>query len=224
MIRAAHTQKPVTAYVDHLGASAAYWLASAAGRVIAAPTAMLGSIGIVMVVDDPSKTDSTDLEIVSNQSPKKRPDLTTKSGRAQVQATVDALADVFIADVARYRGVSTDTVLSDFGAGDVFVGQQAVDAGLADAVGSYEQTLRDLAEQTAPARERAAPTPLRPAGPGRKTAMGMREKFFAWLDGIEVEASAPGEVGEQEGPPVNEHRPAQPAHAGRRLSRPTTPS
>jgi ClpP class serine protease len=97
---------------------------------------------------------------------------------------------VFVGDVARYRGVSVETVLSDFGQGGVFVGQQAVDAGLADAVGSYEQTLRDLAEQTAPANRAHTTRP----GPGRKTAMGMRDKFFAWLDGLDASGSADQEA------------------------------
>jgi signal peptide peptidase SppA len=192
MIRAATAEKPVTAYIDDLGASAAYWLASAAGSIVAAPTAVLGSLGVVAVMRDPSKTKSTDLEFVSSQSPNKRPDLTTEAGKAQVQATVDALADVFVADVARYRGTSVETVLSDFGQGGVFVGQQAVDAGMADAIGSHEQTLRDLAEQTAPVD--TAPAAARPAGPGRKAAMGMRDKFFAWLDGLDASGSADQEA------------------------------
>jgi signal peptide peptidase SppA len=192
MIRAAHERKPVTAYVDDLGASAAYWLASAAGEIVAAPTAVLGSIGVVAVMKDPAKKKSADLEFVSSKSPNKRPDLTTEAGKAQIQATVDALADVFFADVARYRGVPVETVQSDFGQGGVFVGQQAVDAGLADRVGSFEQTLRDLADPPAPAKP--APTPLRPNGPGRKTAMSMRDKFFAWLDGIETSGSADQEA------------------------------
>jgi ClpP class serine protease len=176
MIRAAHEQKPVTAYVDG----------------VAAPTAVLGSIGVVAVMKDPSKQKSADLEFVSSKSPNKRPDLTTEAGKAQVQATVDALADVFFADVARYRGVPVETVHADFGQGGVFVGQQAVDAGLADSIGSFEQTLRDLADPPAPAKP--APTPLRPNGPGRKTAMSMRDKFFAWLDGIETSGSADQEA------------------------------
>lgn len=199
MIRAAHERKPVTAYVDDLGASAAYWLAAAAGDIVAAPTAVLGSIGVVAVMKDPAKKKSTDLEFVSSLSPNKRPDLTTEAGKAQIQATVDALADVFFADVARYRGVDIDTVHSDFGQGGVFVGQQAVDAGLADRVGSFEQTLRDLADQPAPVK--AAPTPLRPAGPGRKTAMDMKalwSKFVASLDPNDVLALTANGSADQE--------------------------
>jgi ClpP class serine protease len=54
---------------------------------------------------------------------------------------VDDLAAIFVDAVALHRGVSADTVLSDFGQGGVFVGQHAVTAGLADRVGTFEQTL-----------------------------------------------------------------------------------
>jgi ClpP class serine protease len=38
--------KPIVAYVGGTGASAAYWLASAADKVVVSPTAVLGSIGV----------------------------------------------------------------------------------------------------------------------------------------------------------------------------------
>jgi ClpP class serine protease len=199
---AARSQKPITAYVSDLGASAGYWLASAADQVVVAETAALGSIGVVMAVRDPQAQKAKEIEFVSSQSPNKRPNPGTESGKAQYQSLVDALGDVFVGAVARNRGVDPEIVLSDFGGGGLFIGQQAVDAGLADTVGSFEQTLRDLAEQTAQAP--AAP-PARPAGPGRKHAMGMREKFFAWLDGIEAEASSDQEaaiVSDTQNPPA----------------------
>jgi signal peptide peptidase SppA len=144
MVFQARGTKPITAYVSHQGASAAYWIAAACDEIVVAPTAMVGSIGVVTAVPDPSKTKARDIEIVSSQSPKKRPDVSTETGRSQIQATLDDLADVFIAAVATYRGVSVETVLSDFGEGDIFVGRKAVGAGLADRVGTYEATLAGL--------------------------------------------------------------------------------
>jgi signal peptide peptidase SppA len=144
MVYAARGQKPLTAYVSHQGASAAYWIAAACDEIVVAPTAMVGSIGVVAAVPDPTKQKARDIELVSSQSPRKRPDVTTEKGRAQLQATVDDIADQFIAAVATYRGVSPETVMADFGQGDVFVGQKAVDAGLANRVGTYEGTLAAL--------------------------------------------------------------------------------
>jgi ClpP class serine protease len=144
MVYAARDTKPITAYVGYLGASGGYWLASAAGRVVVDATAMLGSIGVVSVVRDPTKIASKDLEFVSSQSPHKRSDPTTDAGRAAIQARIDALAEVFIADVARNRGTSVATVAESFGQGRLLVGAAAVAAGMADALGSYEGVIAAL--------------------------------------------------------------------------------
>lgn len=197
MIYAARGKKPITAYVSDLGASAAYWLASAADRIVVAETAALGSIGVVMAVRDPSKDDRGEVEFVSSQSPNKRPDPNSEGGREQYQALVDTIGDIFVASVARNRDVSAEAVIGDFGAGGLLIGRGAVDAGLADAIGSYEQTVRELSEQ-------ASPTPvalMAPAASARGGRMGMRERFFAWLDGMDVEASVDSE---QEGRPMAE--------------------
>ena len=140
MIRSA--EKPVVAYVDGMAASAAYWIASAASRIVVNDTAMLGSIGVVtqIVLSDDQDT----VEIVSTQSPRKRSDVRTDDGRAQVQATTDELAQVFIDTVARHRRVSASTVMNEFGAGGLLVGQSAVAAGMADEVGSLESLLFSL--------------------------------------------------------------------------------
>lgn len=147
MIFDARAQKPIAAYVRDLGASAAYWLAAAAGEVVVASTALVGSIGIVGTVADPTKQTSRSIEFVSSQSPHKRPDPTTERGGARIQARVDELASIFIADVARFRGVSPETVAADFGQGDLLVGQAAVDAGLADRVGSFEGVIAGLQQE-----------------------------------------------------------------------------
>jgi ClpP class serine protease len=172
MIRAGTARKPIVAYVRDLGASAAYWLASAADEVAVASTALVGSIGVIGTVADPTKQSSRSIEFVSSQSPHKRPDPTTQAGGARIQARVDDLAAIFIADVARYRGVTPETVAADFGQGDVLIGQAAVDAGLADRVGSFEDEVRRLQQR---ARE-----PRRIGTSGRVAAQGgsMAEQGF----------------------------------------------
>ena len=172
MIRAAcsgPTTKPVVAYVGGMAASAGYWLASAAERVVCDSTALLGSIGVVQAVRDPSRDRGGTIEFVSSQSPHKRPDPTTGTGAAQIQNVVDAMAGVFVAAVARNRDVSEETVLADFGGGGLFVGQAAVAAGLADRVGSYESVIADLAagrlpEKAPPASNDGTTQPALPSG------------------------------------------------------------
>ncbi|PWG61766.1 S49 family peptidase [Spiribacter halobius] len=153
MIYRARGTKPIVAYVGGLGASAAYWIASAADEVIAHETAMLGSIGVrTALVDDSERMAMEGLReyvIVSSQSPDKALDPAEASDRARVQQLVDDLAAVFVAKVARNRGVEESVVLEDFGRGDILVGQKAVDAGLADRLGTYEDTVAELIERTA---------------------------------------------------------------------------
>lgn len=136
-------QKPVHAYIGGQGCSGAYWIAAACETVTLADTAQAGSIGVVAV--HRKGGDSRSVEFVSSQSPYKRPDLETEEGRSQVQRVVDDIAAVFVRDVARYRGVSAEAVLSDFGGGGVLVGQAAVDVGLVDGVGSFEGVLARVA-------------------------------------------------------------------------------
>lgn len=144
MIYAARGKKPIVAYVGGLGASAAYWLGSAADEIVAEDTAIIGSIGVIAIVPDSSKQTSKDIEIVSSNAPLKRVDASTESGRAVIQTQVDDLAQVFVARVARQRGVSTDKVLSDFGRGDAMIASKALAVGMIDRIGSFEQTVADL--------------------------------------------------------------------------------
>lgn len=149
MVYAARGVKPIVAYISHMGASAAYWLASSASEVVVDPTSIVGSIGTVISISDKSASDAArgvkTIEIVSSQSPKKRMAPTSSEGQAALQTIVDDIAGVFVDAVARNRGVSVDTVLSDFGQGGVLVGAAAVEQGLADRLGSYEQLQSELA-------------------------------------------------------------------------------
>lgn len=143
----ARTKKPVWAYVEGFGASAAYWIASSAERIVINPTAAVGSIGVVMAVPDRSGKPASEIEFVSSQSPNKRPDPATEAGRAQYQALVDDMAEVFVGTVARNRGVSEDVVLKSFGAGGLKVGRHAVSSKMADKMGDFESTLSALAKE-----------------------------------------------------------------------------
>lgn len=142
MIYQARGAKPIIAYASGACCSGAYWIASACDKILAADTAILGSIGVVSIFekDDEDKT----IEIVSSQSPNKRPDINTEEGKAKIQARVDELAEVFIAKVARNRGISEDDVVNNFGAGDVSVGKSAVRSGLADGLASFEGIIADF--------------------------------------------------------------------------------
>lgn len=145
MIYDARGKKPVHAYVDGYCCSAAYWLASACDEITMDATAFVGSIGTVQTFRFNKEQEGVEtLELVSSQSPYKRLDPRTKEGKEKYQATLDALSDVFIDSVARHRGVSRAKVLGDFGQGFSLMGQEAVDAGMADGLGSFEGLIKKL--------------------------------------------------------------------------------
>ncbi|MEK9754324.1 MAG: S49 family peptidase, partial [Rhodospirillaceae bacterium] len=149
-IRQAANRKPVVAYVAGTGASAAYWLAAAADEIVIDSTAVLGSIGVRIAIrddrDQRQRTGERRHEFVSSVSPHKDglDALDTDEGRQRVQATADALGQVFVEAVAQYRDVAVETVVADFGRGGVLVGQAAVTAGLADRLGSFEAVIAEL--------------------------------------------------------------------------------
>ena len=144
----ARGKKPITAFVSGMACSGGYWIASAAEKIIVSDLAVLGSIGVVLGVEDRSAADEKrgvkKVEFVSSTSPGKRPDIQTDEGKARIQKMVDDLAQVFIAAVAKHRDVDVETVIKNFGAGGVEVGANAVALGMADEVGQFEAALSAL--------------------------------------------------------------------------------
>jgi hypothetical protein len=145
-IRAANAIKPVTAYISDTGASAAYWLAAAAGKIVAADTARLGSIGVVMqaTVGDEEGM----VKFISSQSPLKQAHPGSDSGKMQYQKTVDGLAEVFIGAVADYRSTTRENVIANYGLGGMHLAADAVAQGMADHLGSMEALIAQLSGGT----------------------------------------------------------------------------
>ncbi len=141
----AAAKKPVWAYVGGTGASAGYWIASAADKIIAADTAQLGSIGVQAgyTVRD-GRPGEKAFRFVSSQSPMKNASPETDAGAQQIQANIDALAQVFVDTVARNRNTTTESVLESFGQGAVFVAAEALERGMIDAIGTFEGTLQQM--------------------------------------------------------------------------------
>ncbi|MCK9251097.1 MAG: S49 family peptidase [Solirubrobacteraceae bacterium] len=173
-IRDARAAKPVIAVANTLAASAAYWLAAQADEVIVSPSGQVGSIGVLLEHADWStyeanlgvrttlisagryKTEANPLEPLGDEA------------RAALQSTVDAFYDLFVTDVAQGRNVTADHVRDGMGEGRVLPASRAVDAGLADRVGTLEQTVARVArgdataaapDATVPARTATAPHP-----------------------------------------------------------------
>lgn len=141
MIYAARGRKRMVAYVGDMAASGGYWIASAADEIVIDRTATLGSIGVIATASVARRPN--EITFTSSQSPNKSPDLTQTDGRSQVQEMIDVTAQVFIESVERNRTMAAGTLMQRTNGGGLFVGQAAIDAGLADRFGSLEQLLTD---------------------------------------------------------------------------------
>jgi len=150
-IHGARGKKPIVTYVDGMMASAAYWIGSAADAIyIGADTVQVGSIGVVASHTDYSRREemlgvkTTEIfagkfkRIASSHKP------LSEDGKGYIQEMVDYLYSVFVADIAKQRGVDAETVLKNMADGRIFTGQQAVSAGLVDGVATMDRLIADL--------------------------------------------------------------------------------
>ena len=138
--------KPTMAFTDSEMASAAYWIGSQADRVVASPSATVGSVGVYMAIPDMSKLyeDSGVRMVVikSTGSPLKGAGIegTSLSDEqvADLQAGVDAIHEDFKAAVRAKRAMVADSALR----GQVFSGKQAAAQGLVTGLAdSFSQAL-----------------------------------------------------------------------------------
>jgi ClpP class serine protease len=151
--------KPTAAHVEGQGASGAYWLASACQEVVASPTAFLGSIGVVLGVRP--QPQGGRVQVVSSGAPLKRQELLSAAGMTALQEKADAIEKVFVDAVAAHRRTTPAKVLDTFGRGGTLVAARALEAGMADRIGTLESLVADLGSRP-PAR--APVTSSFPAG------------------------------------------------------------
>lgn len=143
--------KRIEASVESVGASGAYYIASACDKIYANQASVVGSIGVIM-----SWTNYGDLmrwakmknvtiskgELKDAGDPTR--DLTPKE-QAYFQGLVDNMYGQFVHDVAIGRH-TTDARILPLATGQVWTGQQALPLGLIDAEGGYHEALLDTAK------------------------------------------------------------------------------
>ncbi|MEJ0053159.1 MAG: S49 family peptidase [bacterium] len=144
--------KPSAAVIRDLGASAAYWAATGAGRIFASKVSDVGSIGITASYLDNTVANAKDgltpVAIVS--APYKNegdPDFPlTAAGKADILASIKKDHEVFVDEVAANRKLDRSKVaaLAD---GRTYVGTDAVDNGLIDGIGSIPEATDYLTQQ-----------------------------------------------------------------------------
>ena len=150
-VRAARDIKPVIAVVSDMAASAAYGIAANASEIVASPTSVVGSIGVVMLHLDRSgelaakgikptmifagahKVDGNPLGPLSD------------AVKADLQGRVFRMYDQFLNIVGEGRGSRLDARAAQATEARTFIGEEAVAVGLADRIGAFETVLNELA-------------------------------------------------------------------------------
>lgn len=136
--------KPVVAYIDDLGASAAYWLAAQANMIWANQTAQVGSIGVYTLYMDSTRwaeRQGLKFHILRSGEHKGVGELgiaITESNLTAIQARIDAYHEMFIASVLRGRremGLD-DAELRAIADGRVFLAEEAKRLKLIDGIGT----------------------------------------------------------------------------------------
>lgn len=140
--------KPIVSVSDARMLSAAYWIGSAANAIyVTGLTVEVGSIGVVATHNYDARAAEGTTEITAGKYKRIATSNAplTAEGQQYLQDHVDHVYTVFVNAVAQHRGTDVDTVLEHMADGRVFIGQQAIDAGLVDGVSTIDAMVEKLA-------------------------------------------------------------------------------
>lgn len=130
--------KPIYTHVSGMCCSAAFWIASASDAIFASPSSLVGSVGVVLYArKDDEKGEVT---IRSSGAPKKNLSPSSKAGKDALQEWVDGIEGVFVDNLARNRGVSSDVVRENYGQGATLLSAKAYESNMIDGVGYLGDT------------------------------------------------------------------------------------
>lgn len=147
-IHALRGSMPIVALAADAACSAAYAIASAADEIVLTQTGEVGSIGVVLTHYDYSKM-AEDMGVAVTHIYAGREKVLgtpykplSDADRKKLQAEVDTLYEMFVAKVARNRGMDPDAVRNT--EARVYMAEDALKAGLAQRIASGRQVLEEL--------------------------------------------------------------------------------
>jgi capsid assembly protease len=149
-IRTTATSKPVWAVANDMAFSAAYALASGASRIFVSRTGGVGSIGVIAMHVDQSVKDAQDgVHYTAVFAGDRKNDLNphepiSDEAHAFLQSEVNRVYGLFVETVAKHRGLKADAIKAT--EAGLFFGKDAISAGLADAVGTFDDAILQLTQ------------------------------------------------------------------------------
>ncbi len=148
-IALAASEKPTEVFIEDLGASAAFWVASQAGRITVNRAGLVGSMGVLSVLVDASEqfeNEGVRVIVVKAGEFKGTGVIGTKVTDAQIaeiQELVDSGNQLFRAAVGRGRGMS-EKQLDKVNNGKLFTAADALKLGLVDRIGTIDDVIESL--------------------------------------------------------------------------------
>lgn len=148
-IMAARGQKKLVAHVNALGASAAFWIASAFDEIWCTPSGSVGSIGIITAEHvDRSKQDEqqgivrTTLSAGKYKGEGSGP--LSDETKAWIKDRLETAYGVMTADIGAGRGIKASEVKAGYGEGRVLFAKDALKAGMIDKIGTFDELVGKL--------------------------------------------------------------------------------
>lgn len=145
--------KTVVAVVNDMAASAAYGIASQATEIVVSPTSMVGSIGVVLThLDRSGEMEKRGVAATLIYAGAHKVDghpfgALSDNVRADLQAEVGKFYTQFVGLVAQGRGDRLTEQAARATEARTYLGQEAIDMGLADRMASFEAVLASLQNQ-----------------------------------------------------------------------------
>jgi protease-4 len=145
-VRKVREQKPVVACMGEVAASGGYYVACAADSIVAYEGTVTGSIGVLAAylrTEELFHKIGLDVTVIKAGeykdvgSPYRR---MTEKEKTYVGALLDRVYDQFIVAVSEGRGLPVERV-RELAEGQLYTGDQAVEVGLVDRIGTYEDAL-----------------------------------------------------------------------------------
>lgn len=153
-IFAARGQKPMVAVANEFALSGGYPIASAADEIVICQTGLVGSIGVVWThVDHSEQNKMLGLAVTHIFKGKHKIDgdpehPLTDQAKDSIGADMSKIYDVFVAVVARNRGMDAAAVIAT--EAEIYRGESGVAIGLADRVGTLKEVMEQLADTSRP--------------------------------------------------------------------------
>ena len=143
--------KPVIAYVRGIGASGGYYLACAASKVVALPTALVGSIGVIYlrpIMEQLLGKVGVEFSVFKGGRLKDMGGFwrspTPEEGE-KFQGLINEIYDNFVSVVAQGRSLGEADV-RELATGEVVTARRGMDLGLVDQMGDFDSALQLAAE------------------------------------------------------------------------------